>query len=89
MASGYTNRVRLAVMHSLRACTNKFCDSYGWDSISNAEQLPVSWLKRNDSPAELHQAVYWRRCIQVWFASISHSFLHWFHSFSLTFSLIL
>ena len=61
-------------MHSLRACTNTFWDSYGWDSkedISDAEQLPVSSLKRNDSPAELHQAVYWHRCIQVWFDSIS------------------
>jgi len=32
-----------------------------WDSkqgISEGEQMPMSSLKRNDSPAELHQAVY-------------------------------
>ena len=45
-----TSGVRLAVKNSLRG-TTKFCDSYGRDSkegISDAEQLPVSSLKRND-----------------------------------------
>ena len=35
-------------MHWLRACTNKFCDSYDWDckeDISDAEQLPVSFIE--------------------------------------------
>ena len=34
------------------------------EDVGDAEQLPVSSLKKNDSPAELHQAVYWRICIQ-------------------------
>jgi len=35
------------------------------EDISDAEQLPASLLKRNDSPAELHQAVYWHSWKQV------------------------
>jgi len=60
------------------------------EDISDVEQLPVpSWKRsRNDDQlAELQQAVYWCRCVQVCMVCISHSFLHWSHSFSLRFSL--
>ena len=50
--------------------------------ISDAEQLPVpSWRRNDDQQSSIKQFTG----IDVYKSGISHSFLHWSHSFSLKF----